>query len=69
MISFYKYDVIVVRFLFASSLKYKARLAVVISSTFKASIVTIGKDFVLTKLGSLKELDRVNLDKMLKIIC
>ena len=38
-------------------------------SIFKASIVTIEKDFVLTKLGSLKELDRVNLDKMLKIIC
>ena len=32
MISFYKYDVVVVRFPFASSLKYKARPAVVVSS-------------------------------------
>ena len=32
MTNFYKYDVVVVRFPFASSLKYKARPAVVISS-------------------------------------
>jgi len=32
MINFYKYDVIVVKFPFASSLKYKARPAVVIST-------------------------------------
>lgn len=32
MISFYKYDVVVVKFPFASSLKYKARPAVVVSS-------------------------------------
>lgn len=32
MINFLKYDVVVVRFPFASSLKYKARPAVVISS-------------------------------------
>ena len=34
MINFSKYDVIVVKFPFASSLKYKARPAVVISSGF-----------------------------------
>ncbi len=32
MTSFYKYDIVVVKFPFASSLKYKARPAVVISS-------------------------------------
>jgi mRNA interferase MazF len=32
MINFYKYDVVVVKFPFASSLKYKARPAVVLSS-------------------------------------
>jgi len=34
MINFYKYDIIVVKFPFASSLKYKARPAVVISNSF-----------------------------------
>ncbi|OHE10579.1 MAG: hypothetical protein A2513_06895 [Sulfurimonas sp. RIFOXYD12_FULL_33_39] len=32
MINFYKYDVVVVKFPFASSIKYKARPAVIISS-------------------------------------
>lgn len=32
MINFYKYDVVVVKFPFASSLRYKARPAVVVSS-------------------------------------
>jgi len=32
MINFYKYDIVVVKFPFASSLKYKARPAVIVSS-------------------------------------
>ena len=111
MTNFCKYDVVVVKFPFASSLKYKARPAVIVSSEFynqnsrdtliilaissqinsklkfekkiekwkesnllkpsifKASIATIEKDFVVTKLGSLCNQDRDNLDKLLEEIC
>lgn len=41
MTNFYKYDVVVVRFPFASSLKYKARPAVIISSEKYNKIVEI----------------------------
>ncbi|MGE4515462.1 MAG: hypothetical protein AB7D96_01185 [Arcobacteraceae bacterium] len=64
MINFLKYDVIVVRFPFASSLKYKARPAVVISS-----IATIEKDSILGKLGSLSSEDIQRLEKMIEVMC
>lgn len=59
MTNFFKYDVILVKFPFASSLKYKARPA----------IATIEKDFILTKLGKLKENDIQRLDSILKSMC
>lgn len=103
-------DVVVVKFPFASSLKYKARPAVVISSSFynqnsresliilaissqiesklnfeveikeweksgllkpsifKASIATIEKESIITKLGILSEIDTQNLNTLLKKI-
>ena len=106
-----KYDVVVVRFPFASSLKYKARPAVVISSDiynlnsrgtmlisaissqvgtklffekevadweaagllkpsiFKASVATIEKEYIITKLGTLSQKDAQNLDEFLQKIC
>jgi mRNA interferase MazF len=106
-----KYDIVVVKFPFASSLKYKARPAVIISSDiynensrgtflimaissnvenklgfelevskwkevgllkpsiFKASLATIEKDFVVSKLGRLMENDIVRLEKLVKVIC
>ena len=111
MINFSKYDVVVVKFPFASSIKYKARPAVVISSElynnnkrgtllilaissskenklnleldvldwervgllkpsiFKASIATIEKEFVITKLGRLDEKNIKRLEVMIDNIC
>lgn len=95
MINFSKYDLVVVKFPFASSLKYKARPAVILSSDiynenkldfeleikewektgllkpsiFKASIATIEKDFVISKLGTLLENDITRLEKLVKVIC
>ena len=106
-----KYDVVVMRFPFASSLKYKARPAVVVSSDiynlnsrdtllisaissqvstklvfekeiveweeagllkpsiFKASVATIEREYIITKLGTLSASDARNLDAFLKEIC
>jgi len=111
MTNILKYDIVIVRFPFASSLKYKARPAVIISSkqynsnkretllimaissatsnkldfeailenwqdsglekasVFKASIATIERDFIITKVGSLSVRDKENLDKMIDNIC
>ena len=111
MTNFSKYDLVVVKFPFASSLKHKARPAVILSSDiynensrgtflilaisgnidnkldfeleikewkkagllkpsiFKASIATIEKDFVISKLGTLLENDISRLDKLVKVIC
>ena len=111
MISILKYDVVIVKFPFASSLKYKARPAVVISSAmyndysrdtflivaissnikhkldfeeevvdwktsgllkpsiFKSAVATIEKSHVLTKIGTLSDIDTCGLDKMLQDIC
>lgn len=111
MMSFSKYDVIVVKFPFASSLKYKARPAIVISSDiynankretllilavssskenkldfeidvlqwkeagllkpsiFKSSIATIEKDFVISSLGRLNQVDQQRIDNLLKMLC
>ena len=111
MINFCKYDIVVVKFPFASSTKYKARPAVIISSdiynvnsretllilaissavnsklnfeielqnwkesgllkksVFKSSIATIEKEFVLTKLGTLSDIDRNRLNKLIKTMC
>ena len=111
MINFSKYDLVVVKFPFASSVKYKARPAVILSSDiynensrgtflilaissnvdkkldfeleikewektgllkpsiFKASIATIEKDFVISKLGTLVENDIKRLEKFIKVIC
>jgi mRNA interferase MazF len=38
-------------------------------SLFKASIATIEKDFVITKIGALSKADTDNLEKMLKVLC
>ena len=57
MTSFSKYDIVVVKFPFASSLKYKARPA------------TIEKDFVISKLGRLDDSDINQLEKMIGEIC
>ncbi|MBD3843254.1 MAG: type II toxin-antitoxin system PemK/MazF family toxin [Campylobacterales bacterium] len=106
-----KYDVVVVKFPFASSLKYKARPAVIVSteyynknsrgtylilaissqvesrleieeeitfwneanllkpSIFKSSVATIEKENVISKLGSLSEVDMKRLEKMISVIC
>ncbi|MDD2652901.1 MAG: type II toxin-antitoxin system PemK/MazF family toxin [Sulfurimonas sp.] len=111
MTNFYKYDVVVVRFPFASSLKYKARPAVIISSetynknkrgtllimaissmidtkldfefelqnwkesgllkpsVFKSSIATIEKDFIITKLGTLLDVDKLRVQKLITTVC
>ncbi len=111
MTNIFQYDVVIVKFPFASSLKYKARPAVVVSSDyynnntrdtllilaisssvsskqnferelleytnagllkpsiFKASIATIEKEFIITKIGTLDRRDRENLNKMIKTIC
>lgn len=112
MTNFYnKYDVVVVKFPFASSLKYKARPAVIISSEiynenkrdtliilaissvidskldfeldiqnwndagllkesiFKSSVATIQKDFIITKLGKLSQVDVDRLEKMTQVLC
>ncbi len=111
MINIYKYDVVVVKFPFASSLKYKARPAVVVSSElynnnsretllilaisssglnalniepkikewhkagllkpsiFKSAIVTIQKDFIITKLGRLGSDDIDALDRLINAMC
>lgn len=111
MISFSKYDVVVVKFPFASSKKYKARPAVILSSdlyneskretllimaissktdtalefeysiskwkeskllkpsVFKAAIATIEKEYVLTKLGTLSEIDIKKLQIIIEEIC
>lgn len=112
MTNFYnKYDVVVVKFPFASSLKYKARPAVIISSEiynenkrdtliilaissvidskldfeldiqnwndagllkesiFKSSVATIQKDFIITKLGKLSQVDVYRLEKMIQSLC
>ena len=105
-----KHDVVIVKFPFASCLKYKARPAVIISSDiynnskrdtaiilaissnvsskldfeieidgwekadllkpsiFKASIATIEKDFIITKVGKLDCSDIEKLDNLLTII-
>ena len=57
MTSFSKYDIVVVKFPFASSLKYKVRPA------------TIEKDFVISKLGRLDDSDINQLEKMIGEIC
>jgi len=106
-----KYDVVIVKFPFASSMRYKARPAVVISSDnynsksrntllilaissnienklsietelinwqkagllkpsiFKASIATIEKEFVITKIGELNIADIKRLENMIGTIC
>lgn len=106
-----KYDVVIVKFPFASSLKYKARPAVVVSSNFyntsiretllimaisgskenkldfelelenwkvsgllkpsifKSSIATIEKNYILTKVGCLSEVDIASVEKMIEKIC
>lgn len=111
MTDIFKYDIVIVKFPFASSLKYKARPAVVISSPtynedgrdtllilaissnvdnklefelevsewqtcgllkpsiFKAAIATIEKSHVLTKVGSLSEVDQKNLENLIHKIC
>lgn len=111
MTNFSKYDVVVVRFPFASSLKYKARPAVVVSSEiynknsratllilaisssiknkldfeielsdwqsagllkpsiFKSSIATIEKEYIVSKLGVLSDVDVKRLEKMIDVIC
>jgi len=112
MTNFYnKYDVVVVKFPFASSSKYKARPAVIISSEiynenkrdtliilaissvidskldfeldiqnwneagllkesiFKSSVATIQKDFIITKLGKLSQVDVDRLEKMIQALC
>ena len=111
MINISKYDVVIVKFPFASSLKYKARPAVVVSSDFynnslrdtllimaissskenkldfelelkdwkvtgllkpsifKSSIATIEKNYILTKVGSLSDVDISSLEKMIDKIC
>ena len=102
-----KYDVVVVKFPFASSLKYKARPVVIIStnnynsnsrdtyiilaisskidgklniektiekykeagllkpSIFKSSVATIEKNYIIQKLGNLKDNDIKSLDNFL----
>ena len=109
MTNILKYDI--VKFPFASSLKYKARPAVVVSSNFynnsiretllimaissskdnkldfelelenwkksgllkpsifKSSIATIEKNYILTKVGSLSNVDILSLKKMIDKIC
>lgn len=111
MTSFSKYDIVVVKFPFASSIKYKARPAVIVSSDFynensrntflilaisskivtklsyekeiqewqtagllkpsifKASIATIEREYILTKLGKLSQQDSKTLDEFLMQIC
>jgi len=111
MTNFSKYDIVVVKFPFASSLKYKARPAVIVSSDmynknkretllilaissskenkldfeldiqywkqsgllkpsiFKSSIATIGKDFIIAKLGKLNNIDINKLETMIGEIC
>lgn len=80
MTSFSKYDIVVVKFPFASSLKYKARPAVsdienweqsglLKPSIFKSSIATIEKDFIITKLGRLNDVDISKLKTMIGTIC
>ena len=106
-----KYDVVIVKFPFASSLKYKARPAVVVSSSlynnsgrdtllilatsssikykldfepsviewkasgllkpsiFKSAVATIEKGHLLTKVGTLSDLDIQNLEIMIQDIC
>jgi len=106
-----RFDVVVVKFPFASSLKYKARPAVVIStknynqtnhntliivaissqlknissfeseikfwkeagllkpSIFKSSVATIEQESVLSKLGSLSDMDKVALENILDKMC
>ena len=111
MTNFSKYDVVVVKFPFASSIKYKARPAVILSSDnynknerdtliimaisskldtplkleplicewqsagllkpsiFKASVATIEKEYVISKLGKLNNIDIINLKTMVEKIC
>ncbi|WP_366928002.1 type II toxin-antitoxin system PemK/MazF family toxin [Sulfurovum sp.] len=106
-----KYDIVIVKFPFASSLKYKARPAVVVSSTaynedsrdtllilaissnvinklcfeieviewkasgllkpsiFKSTVATIERSHMLTKVGTLSEVDKSNLEKLISTIC
>lgn len=106
--SYKTYDIVVVKFPFASSAVYKARPTVIVSSNFynqhsrntvlvlaissktdtkldfeiqitnwkeagllkpsifKASIATIAKDAILTKLGTLNQADRSHLDSLLQ---
>ena len=106
-----KYDVIIVKFPFASSLKYKARPAVVVSSSlynefsrdtllilaissnvnyklnfeleitnwktsgllkpsiFKSAVATIEKSHLLTKIGTLSDMDIKSLEIMIQDIC
>ena len=106
-----KYDIVIVKFPFASSLKYKARPAVVVSSKFynntlretllimaissskenkldfeleledwkvsgllkpsifKSSIATIESNYILTKVGSLSDVDISSLEKMIDKMC
>ena len=59
MTNIYKYDIVVVKFPFASSLKYKARPAV----------ATIQRDSIITKLGKLQDNDIKNLNNILDMIC
>ena len=111
MTNFSKYDVVVVKFPFASSTKYKARPAVILSSDiyntnvrdtllimaissktdsaldyeyhisnwkdsgllkpsiFKSSIATIEKEYVISKLGELSEIDIKKLQILIQEIC
>jgi len=39
------------------------------ASIFKSSIATIEKDYIITRLGSLKDSDIKRLEKMIEVIC
>jgi mRNA-degrading endonuclease toxin of MazEF toxin-antitoxin module len=58
-----KYDIAVVKFPFASSIKYKARPAVIILSDL------YHKNGRNTVIGTLCKKDRINLDSLLENIC
>ncbi len=73
--SFNKYEVVVVKFPFASSLKYKARPAVIISSHFynqnsrDTLLILAISSQIDQKLGMLSDTDCKRLDTLLNQIC
>jgi mRNA interferase MazF len=74
-----KYDVVIVKFPFASSLKYKLDFepsvidweasGLLKPSIFKSAVATIEKCHLLTKVGTLSDLDIQNLEIMIQDIC